>query len=108
MTSYWSVINIEGYCGLDWTEGGSGDKPEYCSNNSPDYLCLANDCPHFFFCRYETGSEFIYKDRLIGFLEDEMNFHHDDADGEYAYQKWLIGNYLMFIIEYIRSGRFDA
>ena len=112
MTNHWSIINIEGYCGRGLLASKSpDDKPDYCLG-SPEYLCLSNDCPHFFFCRYETGEgdtgvDCISKEKIGEFFDNERNLHMDDADGQYAYQKWLFSNYVDYLIHMIRSGIFD-
>jgi hypothetical protein len=50
---------------------------------------------------------YIDKDKILPWLESEINFHMDDADGEYAYQKFLLLRQLVDIKHFIENGMFD-
>lgn len=49
----------------------------------------------------------LSKQRLLDFLEEELGFHQDEADGEYAYQKFFYSIIIYDLIQLIERGIFD-
>jgi hypothetical protein len=47
------------------------------------------------------------KRKFLEYLEQELDFHRNEADGEYAYQKWFYITILSDLRDRITLGLFD-
>lgn len=56
-------ILLEAYCDFDWEKNDPALRPACCNKKEiPEFSCLANKCPYFYFTTAEYAFTYIGKD----------------------------------------------